>query len=103
MGKWKVLKAQMRIRLPHVEEERTGSLLKTGGQPCVHDPREVRWQAQRALKKETALLPNVQTTLAGKEKLAGARQPNRQEHTTQPLTVGQLAAQDWDSQRGWLR
>lgn len=30
------------------------------------------WKAQRAFKKETALLSDIQTTLVRKEKLAGA-------------------------------
>lgn len=38
-------------------------------------------QAQTAMKKQTEMLSDVHTTLIGKEKLAGAQQPNLQEHT----------------------
>lgn len=34
-----------------------------------------------AKKKEMSILPDVQTTLVQKEKLAGAQNPNLQEHT----------------------
>lgn len=39
------------------------------------------WPAHTVIKKETALLSDVQTTLVRKEKLARAQQPNLQEHT----------------------
>ena len=39
------------------------------------------WPAQIVIKKETALLSDVQTTFVRKEKLARAQQPNLQEHT----------------------
>lgn len=81
MGKWKVLKAKMRIRL---EEERgTCYLLQIeASSTSITQERDGRsvWLAQTAVRKEMAILSDVQTTLIRKEKLAGAQQPNLQEY-----------------------
>lgn len=91
MGKWKVLKAKMRIRLPHSGGEGNVYLLQIGASSTSitqeRDGLSV-WQAQTAVRKEMAILSDVQTTLIRKEKPAGARQPNLQEYTVPTADSG---------------